>query len=85
MLPRAGLRRGHRRGHRPGDVIPDAGGRDDVAGSVAAAVAAAQARAGEHKSDTYGQSSVIGDLMTLPSQTTTGSTDGAYYDPPRNY
>jgi len=44
----------------------DAGGRDDVAGTVAAAQAAAEARFHEHQTDTYGQGSQIGDLMTLP-------------------
>lgn len=46
----------------------DAGGRDDVAGDAAAAQANAQARYGEHQRDTYGQGSVIGDVMDLPSQ-----------------
>jgi len=45
---------------------PDAAGRDDVAGSVAEAMAAAEARYGEHQRDTYGQGSVIGDIMILP-------------------
>jgi hypothetical protein len=44
----------------------DAGGRDDVAGSVADAMANAQARYHEHQTDTYGQGSTIGDVMTLP-------------------
>jgi len=71
----------------------DAGGRDDVAATVAGAVAAAQARYGELQSDTYGQGSAIGDLMTLPPNPldpgvgSLGVTDpaGAYFDPPRNY
>jgi len=63
----------------------DAGGRDDVAGTVDGAVAAAKARYGEHQSDTYGQGSTIGDVMTLPAATTDGSVGGGYYDPPRNY
>ena len=71
----------------------DAGGRDDVGGSVAEAQANAQARFHEHQSDTYGQGSTIGDVMTLPPSPldpgvgSTGTTDpsGAFYDPPRNY
>jgi hypothetical protein len=66
-----------------GDADP--GGRDDVAGTVAGAEAAAMARQSEHASDTYAQGSRIGDLMDLPAATTTGSTGGAYYDPPRDY
>lgn len=64
---------------------PDAGGRDDVANSVAAAQAAAEARYHEHQTDTYGLGSQIGDSVTLPAQSSTGTTGGAYYDPPRNY
>lgn len=45
---------------------PDAGGTDDVSGTVAGAVHAAEARFAEHESDTHGQGSTIGDLMTLP-------------------
>ena len=67
----------------PGD--PDAGGRDDVAGSVAEAVANAQARFHEHESDTYGLGSQLGDAMTLPAASNTGTVGGAYYDPPRDY
>jgi hypothetical protein len=70
----------------------DAGGRDDVAGDVAGAVANAQARYGEHETDTYGQGSVIGDLMTFPPSpldpgAAPGETDplGHYYDPGRGY
>lgn len=48
----------------PGD--PDAGGRDCVAGDVAAAKANAMDRRDELQSDTYGQGSTIGDIMTLP-------------------
>lgn len=71
----------------------DAGGRDDVAGSVAAAQAAAEARYHEHMTDTYGQGSVIGDLMAMPptgldpAASSPGTTLpwGSLYDPPRNY
>jgi len=71
----------------------DAGGRDDVAGSVAAAQSAAEARYREHQGDTYGQGSVIGDLMHMPptgldpAASSPGTTDpaGSYYDPPRSY
>jgi hypothetical protein len=70
----------------------DAGGRDDVAGDVAQAMANAQARYGEHETDTYGQGSVIGDVVTLPpspldTPAAPGVTDpsGHYYDPPRGY
>jgi hypothetical protein len=45
----------------------DAGGRDIVAGDPAAAQAAAAARLAELESDTYGQGSVIGDVLSLPS------------------
>jgi hypothetical protein len=84
----------------PGTLSPvqahgdaDAGGRDDVAGSVAEAQANAEARFREHMSDTYGQGSTIGDLMTMPpggldpAASSPGTTDpsGAFYDPPRNY
>lgn len=67
----------------PGD--PDPGGRDDVAATVAGAQAAAEARYHEHQTDTYGLGSQIGDSMAMPTASTTGSTGGAYYDPPRNY
>jgi hypothetical protein len=74
----------------PGDA--DAGGRDNVAGDVAGAQAAAEARYREHQSDTYGQGSVIGDVMTLPpspldTPAAPGVTDpsGHYYTPPRTY
>jgi len=78
--------------YSPGDTSPiyvggdpDAGGRDDVAGTVAAAQAAAEARFHEHQTDTYGQGSRIGDAMTLPGTTSTGSDGGGFYDPPRDY
>lgn len=45
----------------------DAGGRDPVAGDPAAAQAAAEARLAELQSDTFGQGSVIGDVLDLPS------------------
>lgn len=71
----------------------DAGASDKTAGDVAGAVAAAQARQDELESDTFGQGSVIGDVMTLPPNPldpgvgSLGTTDpsGHYYDPPRNY
>jgi hypothetical protein len=70
----------------------DAGGRDDVAGDVAGAMANAQARFHEHETDTYGQGSTIGDVMTFPPSpldpgSGTGITEpsGGFYDPPRNY
>jgi hypothetical protein len=44
----------------------DPGGRDPVAGDPAAAVTSAQARLAELQSDTFGQGSVIGDLLDLP-------------------
>jgi hypothetical protein len=53
---------GHIRVH--GD--PDPGGGDGVAGDVAGAVTAAMDRRSELASDTFGQGSVIGDLMDLP-------------------
>jgi hypothetical protein len=86
--------------YSPGEVSPifaggdaDAGGRDIVAGTVDGAVAAAEARFGELQGDTYGQGSVIGDVMTLPASPldpgvgSLGVTQptGAYYDPPRSY
>lgn len=71
----------------------DAGGGDKITGDVAGAAAASDARWRELQSDTYGQGSVIGDVMTLPPSPldpgvgSLGVTDpsGAYYDPPRNY
>lgn len=45
----------------------DPGGRDIVSGTTAGAEAAAAARLAELQSDTYGQGSVIGDLLDLPS------------------
>jgi len=82
-----------------GDIAPiqahgdaDAGGRDTVAGTVAGAVANAEARFMEHVTDTYGQGSVIGDLMTFPPSpldpgTVAGVTspEGHFYDPDRGY
>lgn len=71
---------------------PDPGGRDDVAGTVDGAVAAATARWHELQSDTFGQGSVIGDLMTFPPGPLdpgagVGNTSplGGFYDPPREY
>lgn len=84
----------------PGPLSPifvggdgDAGGRDDVASSVAGAVANQSARWHELQSDTFGQGSVIGDLMALPPSPldpgvgSLGTTrpSGDFYDPPRDY
>lgn len=76
----------------PGDPQPiafhgdaDAGGRDDVAATVAASQAAAEARYHEHETDTYGLGSQIGDSVTLPAASNTGTVGGAYFDPPRDY
>jgi hypothetical protein len=44
----------------------DAGGRDIVSGTVDGAQAAAAARLAELQSDTHGQGSTIGDVLTLP-------------------
>jgi hypothetical protein len=44
----------------------DAGGRDIVAADTAGSVANATAYYREHESDTYGQGSTIGDVLTLP-------------------
>lgn len=74
-----------------GDMDP--GGTDKTSGTVAGAVAASDARMNELQHDTYGQGSVIGDVMTLPpngldpAASSPGTTDpaGAFYDPPRNY
>jgi hypothetical protein len=44
----------------------DPGGRDPVAGTVAGAEAAQAARLAELESDTRGQGSVIGDVLTIP-------------------
>jgi len=70
----------------------DAGGRDDVAGDVAGSVSNATARWHELQSDTFGQGSVIGDLMTFPPAALdpgagVGNTSpsGGFYDPPRGY
>lgn len=71
----------------------DAGGRDDVSATVAGAVANATGRWQEFQSDTYGQGSTYGDLMTFPPGPLDpgavgglkGGTDpsGSFYDPPR--
>jgi hypothetical protein len=45
----------------------DPGGRDIVSGTTGGAEAAAAARLAELESDTYGQGSAIGDVLTLPS------------------
>jgi hypothetical protein len=68
----------------PGDADP--GGRDVVADSVAGAVSNAQARYGELQGDTYGQGSVIGDLLQLPDVISdlskhTAGADAVSYDP----
>jgi hypothetical protein len=44
----------------------DAGGRDIVSGTVDGAQAAAMARLSELESDTLGQGSTIGDVLSLP-------------------
>jgi hypothetical protein len=44
----------------------DAGGSDDISASVAGSVAEAMARRDELESDTHGQGSTLGDVMTLP-------------------
>lgn len=86
--------------YAPGDPDPITCGEthmgaeacDDVSGTVAGAVAAAQARYGAREAETYGQGSVIGDLMTFPpspldTPAGPGLTDpsASYYDPPRSY
>jgi len=68
----------------PGDADP--GGRDTVAASVAQAVSNAEARYHELQGDTYGQGSVVGDLLSLPPVVSdwskhTGGTDATSYDP----
>lgn len=63
----------------------DAGGGDKTTGDTAGAAAASDARWRELQSDTYGQGSVVGDLMDLPPVTSDGSTGGGFYDPPRDY
>jgi hypothetical protein len=63
----------------------DAGGTDSVAGDVAGAVANSQARQHEYEADTLAQGSQIGDSMTIPAESSTGTVGGAYYDPPRSY
>jgi hypothetical protein len=77
--------------HVHGDADP--GGSDKTSQTAAGAVAASQARQRELESDTFGQGSVIGDIMTLPPNPLdpgagpagTTAPSGAYYDPPRNY
>jgi hypothetical protein len=71
---------------------PDAGGRDDVAATVAGAVASATARWHEFQSDTFGQGSTIGDLITFPpgpldpgAGVGNTSPTGGFYDPDRDY
>lgn len=70
-----------------GDADP--GGSDKTSGTVAGAVAAADARQHELESDTFGQGSVLGDLMTLPPSPVDPAAGpepaGAFYDPPRDY
>jgi hypothetical protein len=65
---------------------------DIVSATPGGAVAAAQARADSRQLETFGQGSVIGDLMTfgpgpLDPGAGPGVTDpaGHYYDPPRSY
>jgi hypothetical protein len=63
----------------------DAGGSDSVAWDAAGAVTAAMDRRAELASDTYGQGSVIGDLMDLPvraSRRTARSSRGQRDSPP---
>ena len=78
--------------YAPGEPQPiafygdaDAAGRDDVAGSVAQAQANAEARYREHMGDTHGLGSQIGDSMSLPYTSSTGTHGGSFYDPPRDY
>lgn len=59
----------------------DAGGRDIVSGTTAGAEAAAAARLAELQSDTYGQGSVIGDLLALPHSDMNPAV-GTLDDPP---
>jgi hypothetical protein len=70
-----------------GDADP--GGSDKTAGTVAGAVAASDSRMAELQHDTYGQGSVIGDVMTMPPSPLDPAAGpepaGAYYDPPRDY
>lgn len=60
-------------------------GIDDVGGSVAEAQANAMARQSALAQQTHEQGSEMGVVTPLPAQTTTGSTGGAFYDPPRDY
>lgn len=59
----------------------DAGGRDIVSGTTDGAVAAAAARLAELQSDTFGQGSVIGDLLDLPHSPMNPAV-GTLDDPP---
>jgi len=59
--------------------------RDDLSATVAGSITAAMSRQNVHKGDTYAQGSQIGTPVTLPTETSTGSNGGAYYDPPRDY
>ncbi len=83
----------------PGPLAPidaagdaDAGGRDDVSATVAGAVVNATGRWHEFQSDTFGQGSTYGDLMTFPpSPEDPGAGVGntlptaGFYDPDRDY
>lgn len=85
--------------YHPGAISPvnamgdaDPGGRDPVAGDVASAVAHVRERRAELESDTFGQGSVIGDLMSFPPGPLdpgagVGNTApyAGFYDPPREY
>lgn len=71
---------------------PDAGGRDDVAGSVAEAVANATARWHENQAFTMQQGGTAGDLVGFPPSPLdpgagVGNTspEGGFFDPPRGY
>jgi hypothetical protein len=71
---------------------PDAGGRDDVAGTAAGAVANATGRWQEFQSDILPQGSVYGDLMQFPPAPLdpgagVGNTlpTAGFYDPDRDY
>lgn len=59
----------------------DAGGRDPVSGTTDGAEAAAAARLAELQSDTFGQGSVIGDLLDLPHSPMNPAV-GTQDDPP---
>jgi len=47
-------------------MAADAGGSDDIAATVAESVTAAMGRRAELESDTHGQGSTLGDVMSLP-------------------